>query len=197
MLTSKPVGGLILGITFALLAIFAGAGAVEAKLGQDFQTYRTATLKAWKPAGESKSGTDTNYRYQMPEDVKQQQISPGYAVGLTITVSGGKISGQSLAIRVGANPIGGGLLSALQGFAFAYESLGKPVPTRKDQLDFQFKAFSGAVTQAFLGQAQILRYPGYPGKITLSKDSIGNLIIAVTPENPLPAAQKPAAPTTH
>lgn len=159
-----------------------GAQPAEARLGEDFAKYKTRVARGFIATGEKKSGNTVNYMFQLVVDQRQQLASPGYAAGITITAQNGKITGQSMAIRPGTNPLVGGTLAAIHGFAFAYEALGKPLPTDKLKAEMQFKAFSGAVTQAFMGNPQNLRYPGFPGLVTVTRDPSGNLIVAARPE---------------
>jgi len=163
----------------------------QAKLGEDFAKYKARTAKGLIAAGERKNGDATNYMFQLAPDEKQQLASPGYAAGVTITAVNGKITGQSMAIRPGNNPIMGGTMAAIHGFAFAYEAIGKPLPTAKPQAEAQFKAFSDAVTQAFFGNAQNLKYPGFSGLITISRDGVGNLVVVARNPTLAQPAKKP------
>lgn len=163
----------------------------QAKLGEDFAKYKARTSKGFLSTGEKKDGETTNYTFTLAPDTNQQKASPGYAAGITITAVKGKITGQSMAIRPGANPLLGGTMASIHSFAFAYEAIGKPLPTEKPKAEAQFKAFAGAVTQAFMGAAQNLRYPGFKGLITISRDGAGNLIVAARTEAAATAAKKP------
>lgn len=181
-------------VALALIAPgLSGAQPAEARLGEDFVKYKMRVAKGFIATGEKKSGNTVNYMFQLVVEPKQQLASPGYAAGITITAQNGKITGQSMAIRPGTNPFVGGTLAAIHGFAFAYEALGKPLPTDKLKAEMQFKAFSGAVTQAFMGNPQNLRYPGFPGLVTITRDASGNLIVAARPEQ-APSAQPAPAP---
>ena len=163
----------------------------QARLGEDFAKYKARTAKGLTPAGEKKSGDTTNYMFQLAPDQRQQMASPGYAAGVTITAVKGKITGQSMAIHPGDNPMVGGTMAAIHSFAFAYEAIGKPLPTEKPKAEAQFKAFADAVGQAFFGNAQNLRYPGFSALITISRDGLGNLVVAARPQPSAAAAKKP------
>jgi hypothetical protein len=183
----------ILKATGAILALLIGATAAlpaQAKLGQDFTEYKKRISTAFIATGQQ----GNNYMFTMNIDPKQSMASPGYAGGLTVTVDNGKVTGQSLAIRPGMQPVIGPTIAAVHGFAFAYEAIGKDAPKDEKAGEAEFKAFSGAVAQAFMGQPQNLRYPGYPGLITVSRDAGGNLIVACKFATP-PAASRPAAAT--
>jgi hypothetical protein len=182
--------GVILGL---LLSIGASLPS-EAKLGQDFTEYKKRISTAFVASGQQ----GNNYMYTMTIDPKQAMASPGYAGGLTVTVANGKVTGQSLAIRPGIQPVFGPTIATVHSFAFAYEAIGKELPKNEKAGEAEFKAFGGAVAKAFQGQPQNLRYPGYPGIITVSRDASGNLIVAckfATPPATAPTAStaSPAA----
>lgn len=167
-------------ILLALLSL--PQSVAHARLGDNYQAFKTAKLvKNWTPAAEDSSGPKTNYRFSLNSAPEQQTASPGYAAGLTITVVAGKVTGQSIAIRPGANQMVGAAMATAHGFAFAYEAIGKPVPKDKAKADAEFKAFSESVGQAFLGRAQNIKYPGINGLITVTRDNLGDLIVAATP----------------
>lgn len=157
------------------------APAAQAKLGEAYQTYKVKVARSWSFAAEDANGPKTNYRFTLIISPDEQRASPGYAAGLTITAVNGKITGQSMAIRTGDNQVVGAAMATAHGFAFAYESLGKPLPVEKAKSEAEFKAFSEAVGQAFLGKPQYMKYPGFAGLITVTRDNQGNLIIAATP----------------
>lgn len=163
----------------------------EAKLGDNFVAYKAKIIKSWAPAAEDTNGNKTNYRFTLLVAPEQQSASPGYAAGLTITVVNGKVTGQSMAVRPGSNQMVGAAMATAHCFAFAYESLGKPMPKDKSQSEAEFKAFSQAVGQAFSGKLQNIRYPGYSGIITVTSDGSGDLIVAATnpPEKTTAAKQ--------
>jgi hypothetical protein len=174
-------------ILVVLLASLLGwTSPAQAKLGEDFNAYKNRIAPAFTPAGQR----GNYYMFNMKVEQKEAMASPGYAGGLTVTVTNGKVTGQSLALRPGLEALVGGTLAAIHGMAFAYEAIGKPLPKAKAQGEAEFKAFSTAVGQAFLGQPQNVRYPGFSGLITLSRDNTGNLIVAC--RNP----GAPAAPST-
>jgi hypothetical protein len=146
----------------------------SAKLGQDFADYKTRVASSFVPSGQQ----GDVYTFNMNVDPKQAMASPGYAGALTVNVGNGRILSQTLVLRPGMQPNTGPVLATLHGFAFAYEALGKEVPKNEKALDAEMKAFGGAVGKAFLGQPQNLRYPGYPGLITVSRDGQGNLVVS-------------------
>lgn len=166
----------------------------QARLGEDFAKYRLRVAKGFSPAGEQRSQESINYLFQLLVDPQQLRAAPGYAAGITITSVKGKITGQSMAVRLGANSTVGTMLAAIHGFAFAYEAIGKPLPTEKAKAEAQLKAFSAAVVQALAGSAQNLRYPGFPGLVTVARDASGNLIVAARREPAQGAGQQTVPP---
>lgn len=177
----------------ALAFLISGFAPAQAKLGEAFDAYKARIANAFTPAGQR----GNYYMFNMKVEPKEAMASPGYAGGLTVTVTNGKVTGQSLAIRPGLDALVGGTLAAMHGMVFAYEAIGKPLAKDKTQGDAEFKAFSTAVGQAFLGQPQNVRYPGYGGVITLSRDGTGNLIVACrNPGAPAVSSGTPASSTS-
>lgn len=174
-----------LSIGLALAASGGMPNAAEAKLGESYQTYKSKVVQSWTPAAEDTNARGSNYRFTLKVAPEQENASSGYAAGLTITVVNGKISGQSMAIRTGSNQMVGAAMATAHGFAFAYESIGKPMPKEKAKTEAEFKAFSEAVGQAFMGRPQNIKYPGFNSLITVARDNLGNLIIAATPGTPV------------
>ncbi|GEM_PF-1959644 len=186
VLTGRPV--LLLS---AALACAAASVPAQARLGEDFDAYARKLAKNFAPAGKTTAAAGIEYQYSLRADPQQQQVSPGYAVRLLVAVQNGKVLGQQMIVHPGTNPLVGSAFAAANGFAFAYEALGKPMPAEKARVASEFQVFQQAVNQAFLGKAQNIRYPGYAGLITLMRDNTGNLAIAATLAPP--AAQAPAA----
>ncbi len=178
----------------ASIALAVGLGAnegVQAKLGESYQSYKTKVVQSWTPAAEDTNAKSSNYRFTLKVAPEQENASSGYAAGLTITVVNGKITGQSMAIRTGSNQMVGAAMATAHGFAFAYESIGKIMPKEKAKTEAEFKAFSEAVGQAFMGKPQNIRYPGFNSLITVARDNMGNLIIAATPATPIGQPSSP------
>lgn len=162
----------------------------DAKLGEDLNAYKTKTASNIVPTGQQ----GETYTFNLLVDPKQAMASPGYAGALTLYTTNGKITGQTLVMRPGMQPQIGPALAGLTGFIFAYEALGKEVPSDQKQRDAEMNAFGGAVTKAFMGQPQNLRYPGFPGLITVARDGQGNLVVAakfIEAAHATPAATKP------
>ena len=166
----------LLGLTIGWQAT---AHPASARLGEEFPAYKAKTAKTYSANGEKKEGNNlnTSFNVQLPPDT--QKASPGYSIAVTVTSVNGKISGQSMTVRTGMNPVAGGGMATIAAFFFGYEAIGKPVPRDKAKAEDHFRKFSGAVAAALLGTAQNVRFPGYAGTITLRRDPQGNLLVAV------------------
>lgn len=148
----------------------------EARLNESFQGYKT------RVSGESKliAQNGDNYMFELTLDPQTKSICPGYAAGVTVTVKTGKITGQSLAIRLGNNAYLGSMLSSQQIYRFISEAAGKPLPKDSKQQEQETQPVRQAVTLALMGQAQTLKLAGYDVNVVISRDSGGNLIVGVT-----------------
>ena len=180
----------------AMLCLLALPPPSQAKLGQPFEAYKAKIAKTWTQVAEDTSGPKTNYHFSLIVTPEQQSASPGYAAGLTITVQAGKITGQSIAFRAGSNQMVGAAMATAHGFAFAYEAIGKPMSKDKATAETEFKDFSTAVGQAFMGRLQSIRYPGFAGLVTVTTDPSGNLIVAATPAAATPG-NTPGSTSKH
>jgi hypothetical protein len=150
----------------------------RARLGEEFAAFRTRMLHGCEDAGQR----DNNFFFKLKLSPKQQQLAPGYAVGITVTVANGRIVGESMACIVGKNRPLGCTLAALDAFTFTCEATGKPLPREQTQGQSEFSAFAKIVQQAFDGRPQSYSYPGYPSKINIVVDKTGRLIVACSPE---------------
>lgn len=167
----------LLCLVCAMEMLIASPHKAQCKLGEPFESYKARVAKNFTANGEKKAGPITNHMFVVQVDSKSQEASPGYALGVTISSVNGKITAQTMVIKPGVNPVLGNTMASIHAFAFAYEALGKTVPTDKVKAEDQFKAFSGAVLEAMFGRAQNVRYPGLAGLITLSRDPSGNLVV--------------------
>ena len=153
-----------------------------AKLGEPFGVFQARIINNYKFRAHSKKNDRDNYMYAMVTDPDTDNAAPGFEGGLTITVSGGLIVGQSMILRIGSNPQAGKALAALHTFDFAFESLGRPNPSSEAAIEKEVHSYTNAVNKALTGAPQNIRYPGGGGKITIAKRSDGALAIAATPE---------------
>lgn len=179
-----------------LLLIAMSCPKAEARLGEDFGAFLnrfTKTTKSLKPLAQLPGVSTQHFTFEVNVPVQQKRASPGFAAGVTVTVTEGKIVGQSLAVKPGNNVTVGQKLAGIHGFSFAYEAIGKAIPPTRDKAEVEFNAFCNAVDRACMGELQYLRYPGFKSLVVIQRDSTtGNILIAVTPE--MPAQPKPAMP---
>ncbi len=159
-------------------------------MGESFQAFKVKAAKGFKLKAESRKDTRTYYMYSMSLDATTTQAAPGFAGGLTVTVVGGRVTGQSMVMRLGDNYQAGKALATAHALDFAYESLGKPSPKTKDATEKEFRAYTQAIDMVMGGSPQNLRYPGFNGVITLSLAPDQSVIIAATPD----AAPPPGGP---
>ncbi|MBX9770678.1 MAG: hypothetical protein K2X29_04875 [Candidatus Obscuribacterales bacterium] len=174
-------------LTLSLLALLSEPNA-EARLGEDFGAFLqrfTKTTKSLKPLAQLPGVSTQHFTFEVNVPVDQKKASPGFAAGVTVTVTEGKIVGQSLAVKPGNNVMVGQKLAGIHGFSFAYEAIGKTIPPTRDKAEVEFKAFCDAVDRACMGEQQYLRYPGFKAVIAIRTDSTsGNILIAATPDMP-------------
>ncbi len=171
------------------LLIICAVTPAQARLGEQFAAYRARLLRNYSAAGQK----GNNYFFKLKLTPQQQQIAPGYAAGLTVTVAGDRVTGESMAFFMGRNNQLGCTLATLDAFAFTCEATGKLLPQDKKQGELEFTAFTKIVKQAFDGHVQTYAYPGYPGTIVISLDRQEKLIVACSEQQP--AAPK-AIPTS-
>lgn len=173
-------------LTVFFLSSLAIPQPAQARLGETFDAFLhrfTVASKSLKPLAQLPGVSTQNFTFEVNVSLEQKKASPGFAAGVTVTVSEGKIVGQSLAVKPGNNVTVGQKLAALHGFSFAYEAIGKTIPPTRDKAEIEYKAFCNSVDRACMGEEQFLRYPGYRALITIRTDpTTGNILIAATPE---------------
>ncbi len=172
------------------LLAFLSQPSAEARLGEDFGAFLqrfTKTTKSLKPLAQLPGVSTQHFTFEVNVPVEQKKASPGFAAGVTVTVTEGKIVGQSLAVKPGNNMTVGQKLAGIHGFTFAYEAIGKAIPPTRDKAEVEFKAFCDAVDRACMGDQQYLRYPGFKAVVAIRTDATsGNILIAATPDTPAP-----------
>ena len=151
-------------------------------MGQTIDAFMTKSASAYKYKSSTKKADRSYYMFSMITDATVQQQAPNFAAGITITVVDKKIVGESMALRIGDNYAAGKELATLHVMDFAYESLGKPAPSSESAANAELNQFSIAIDQVMAGTAQHVTYPGYNDRITMSRTSDGQLLVAVTPD---------------
>lgn len=170
-------------IAFCLCFSASTTTAAWGKIGEPLKSFKARTAKLYKPT-QDMPGTDgksMNHIFEMIISDKKSAISPGYAVGITVTTVNDKIVGQSMAIRSGATAAIGTSLAAQDAYEFAIDAAGKSKPIKKEEALKELQSFTEQVNRAYLGQTQYIRYPNIKAQILLSFDRMGNLLVAVTP----------------
>lgn len=154
---------------------------VEARIGEEFSRFKSKVERGFKLKSTTKKDNRTYYMYVMELDKTTQEAAPGFTGGLTLTVVGGKITGQSMVLRLGDNFDAGKTLAAAHALDFAYESLGKQNPKSKATTEKELTSYTNALAQVLAGAAQNIRYPGFNVKITMSKYGENGILIAAVP----------------
>lgn len=167
--------------TLLLLAVMLpslSSGPAAARIGEAYSEFKPKAERGFKLKSETKKDNRTYYMYVMTLDRPTQEAAPGFTGGLTLTVIGGKITGQSMVLRLGDYQEAGKALAAAHALDFAYESLGKASPKSKVTTEKELAAYTTALDQALDGVAQNIRYPGFNVKITMSKYGQADILIA-------------------
>jgi hypothetical protein len=176
--------------SLALAALFFAANLPgQARLGETIGAYKSAIAREFKFKSQSKKDARTDYMYSLVVDQKTQEAAPGFAGGLTVSAVGGRITGQSMVLRIGDSYEAGKTLVASHALKFAYEALGKPTPASTEK---EFNAYSIAIDQVLAGAAQNLRYPGFSGAINITRYGDGMILItAKVDAQPPPGGPEP------
>jgi hypothetical protein len=170
------------GVSLVLVYSFGTAG--HCKIGAPVSSFLARNGRIFKFKERSVKDNKVYYLYTLAKHPAQQHSSPGFAGGMTLTAGGGYILGESLVIRLGADPQVGSVFATAVFMELAYDALGKPVPKSEALRQSEFKAYARAITLALGGSPQAIRYKGYPMKITISRAGDNDVVLAVTPELP-------------
>lgn len=182
MAQSTRLRGIVLQFIIAWAALFVIPPAAIARLGETVESFRSHTGKIYKFKNDSRKDNNHYYMFSMLLDAKQQEAAPGVAAGITLTTVNGRITGESMAVRLGDGSAAAKLFGLSKALEFAYSVLGKPASKNSKEAEAEFSAFSAAAEQALFGLPQNIRYRGYSSKITLSRTAAGDLVVAITPE---------------
>jgi hypothetical protein len=163
--------------------------AAEGRIGgsiQEFQ-YKNKHLLVFR--NRSVKEDKVYYVFSLTSHPAQQHADPGFAGGMTVTTSSGKVLGESLAIRLGTDQQVGQIYATAVCMNLTYDAIGKPIPSTPEARGSEFKAYSNAIIKALAGLPQAIKYKGYAMRITVSKTNDNELLLAITPDQP---AAKPA-----
>jgi hypothetical protein len=170
----------LLSLILAMLSVFSWQTPASAKLGEDFNIFQNRIVMNFKARGQEPRQGRTDYHFTMMLDQATQKAAPGFEGGLTVTVENNLITGQSMLIRLGTNREAGKALASLHALDFAFESLGRPSPKTKREVQRELQSYTAAVTKALAGTPQNIRYADTQGKITISKRPDGSIALAAT-----------------
>lgn len=153
----------------------------EAKIGEQISVFRAKTASRLKFRTQESRGAQVNYRFAFPLTPDEETRCPGFATGITVTVAGGKIVGQSMAIRMGDAYDEGRMLAARRSLDFILEAIGKPKSTSQTEDAQQLASIKSAIEQALISNPQNIQFPGFPQRSKLSCSPDGDLLVAVLP----------------
>lgn len=171
----------------ALLAACLSPSA-EAKIGEPIVNFKAKVAKEYQFKGTESKGASTYYRFALIPTQEEQDNSPGFGAGMTITVVNGKVSGQSMALRIGQFYEAGKIVVARRSLKFILEAIGKPAtPQDEERL---LESIRSAIEQALQSIPQSIQFPGYNHRVKVSFAASGDVIVAVLP----PAPQQPTSP---
>jgi len=120
------------------------------------------------------------YEYSVLIDPSLLAVAPGFACGLTATVKHGVITGESMIVRFGEQPLKANDLAISYGLSFVNDALDRK-PSLLTEAN-ERKVFQKAIFQAMTTFPQELRFVGCKGKIVFSRSADNNLLIAAIPE---------------
>ncbi len=110
-----------------------------------------------------------------------KEVAPEFGGGLTISVDKGRISGQSMLLRLGQSKEAAKTIAVRYALDFAFESLGRAVPKNKTEIVDEVNSYTTVINNAMAGDPQNIRYPNINGKITVTMQKDGSLVFAATP----------------
>ena len=153
----------------------------HAKIGEQISTFRNKTATKYRFRTQESRGAQINYRFAFPLTPDEETRCPGFGTGVTVTAAGGKIVGQSMAIRMGDAYDEGRALAGRRALDFILEGIGKPKSTSQSEDAQQLASIKSAIEQAMISNPQNIQFPGFPQRAKLSCSPDGDLLIAVLP----------------
>ena len=177
-------------ITLLATVVFSIGSAAVAKIGAPVQSFMAKNGRLFTFKNRTVKDDKIYYVYSLNSHPAQQHSSPGFAGGITLTTDQNKIEGESLILRLGADQEVGKVFAAALCMELTYEAIGKTPPRTETLRGKEFTSYSNAITRGLSGLPQVIRYKGYPMRITISRTDQGELLLAITP-NPTPAKTGP------
>jgi hypothetical protein len=169
----------------AILIAFTSSGinipGAQAKLGENIEKLKQQLKSNFNVKGDSVKDNRHYYMFTMNLTRETLAKAPGFSGGLTVTtLPNGTIIGQSMLMYLGRKQLEGRAAATLHALDFSLESLGRPIPKDANQIRQELEAFGKIIDSALAGQPQNIRYPNTKGKITVSKQPNGGLVLAAT-----------------
>lgn len=153
----------------------------QAKIGESFAGYRARVASKYTFRTQEAKGAQTYYRFAYPLTPEEGQRCPGFGTGITITVAGGKIVGQSMAVRMGDAYDESRSMASRRALDFILEAIGKAKSASPTEDAQQLASIKSAIEQALISNPQNIQFPGFPQRAKLSCSSTGDLLVAVLP----------------
>jgi len=153
----------------------------HAKIGEPIAAYRARVAAKYKFRSQDAKGAQTYYRFAYALTPDEEQRCPGFGTGITVTVAGGKIVGQSMAIRLGDAYEESRNMASRRALDFILEAIGKPKSVSPTEDAQQLASIKSAIEQALISNPQNIQFPGFPQRSKLSCSATGDLLIAVLP----------------
>jgi hypothetical protein len=171
----------------ALLSILSSAPPALARVGQPVASFNTKMGRIFLAKGTTPpkdANSDGYARYVLIGNPDRQKRSPGFGAGITLTLKGNKIVGQSMVVRLGQNRKVGKMFSVMLSLNVCYDALGKEAPKNQKATNDEVRAYATAIDRALSGSPEYIRYNGFPMKITMSKTKDADLLVAITSTAP-------------
>lgn len=168
----------VLGLSLSLaLLVQLFPPSAQGRLGQSISDFEKSEKERLKLHEVLIKDEKKFYQFNLLFDEEDLAKAPGFKAGVTITVSGGKIAGQSLAICLGDVPNEGNRLCVDTVYRFACESFGRDAIEDKKALTEKV-LFQQAIFLSLAGQAQELKFPDSEDVVVFKRSKENNLLVA-------------------
>lgn len=154
---------------YIVLLSLAFPTAGDAALGDSIKAFQSKNRKSIELKEILIRDEKKYYSFNVLVDENELLVAPGFKAGMTVTVSCGKICGQSLAISCGSNPMEGNRLAVEQCYKFACEALGRETTASATEIALVRQA----VFLAYSSMPQVLTFPDASGKIVFKTEKKG------------------------
>ncbi len=172
--------------SFVLILIigqFWSMNIAQAKFGDSIDKFRQKMASHFTYLNTEKKNAKIYHHFSVVTDSKIGSADPGFAGGLTITTENGKMTGESLLVKLGIADDIGKRLAATLCLNLAYDALGKPIPSTDQDQKAEYDAYFRAVDDAMSRQAGHISYSGYSSQLLFSQTNDGNLLFVINPSS--------------